>query len=296
MNPVIIIGSGRSGTTIISEIIFRHESLAWPSSYQEKLPAIAEINLLRNLFENRLWRLQGQKPQLNKVSFFNKFLFKPAEAYRFWEAITGNRINFSRQFLLNETATEEEKIKIRKIYLKMIKYQRRKRLAFKITGPARIGYLSSIFPDACFINITRDLFPTVHSWLKVDFWQDKGKNQLWWTGAYTDKEMQWAKENSEEPALLAALQYKKITETTQWEISKHNINCLTIRYEDFVSHPQNTINQILEFAQLEKSNSIINYMKRNKIFDQNKNTELNLFSETDKQVMQQILDGNYIFN
>src|SRR5436305_12352172 len=92
--PIIIIGSGRSGTTIISEIIFRHESLAWPSNYQEKFPSLPETNLLRSFFDNRLWHVLGQKPQLNKVSSFNKFLFKHAEAYHFWEYLTGPRIDF----------------------------------------------------------------------------------------------------------------------------------------------------------------------------------------------------------
>ena len=79
--PVIFIGSGRSGTTIISEIVFSHEDLAWPSNYQEYFPSFPLINLFRIFFDNRLWHFKGQKRQLNKVSALNKILFKPAEAY-----------------------------------------------------------------------------------------------------------------------------------------------------------------------------------------------------------------------
>jgi len=209
-SPVIFIGSGRSGTTIISEIIFRHESLAWPSNYQEKYPTVPEINLLRNVFENKLWHFQGQKRQLNKVSSINKLLFKPAEAYDFWEHITGPRIDFSRGFLINDRATTEEAKKIRTIFNKLVSYQLKQRLSFKITGPSRIGYLKSIFPDAVFINIVREPLPTINSWLNVEFWQNKGKHQLWWRGAYAKSEEDWAKENSHKPELLAAMQYKKI--------------------------------------------------------------------------------------
>jgi hypothetical protein len=60
------------------------------------------INFLRVLFDNKLWHLQGQKQQLNEVSAVNKYLFKPAEAYPFWEHITGKNIDFSRGFLINE--------------------------------------------------------------------------------------------------------------------------------------------------------------------------------------------------
>src|ERR1043166_167562 len=94
--PIIFIGSPRSGSTIISEIILRHPSLAWPSNYQERYPSSPEVNLIRILFENKLWCLQGQKHQLNKVSLINSFLFKPSEAYVFFDYVTGPRIDFTR--------------------------------------------------------------------------------------------------------------------------------------------------------------------------------------------------------
>src|SRR5205085_7424372 len=140
----------------------------------------------------------------------NKFLFKPAEAYRFWEYFTGPRIDFSRGFLINDRATQVERKKIRSVFDKLVKYQYKSRLAYKITGPSRIGYLQSIFPDAIFVNIVREPVPTIKSWLNVDFWQDKGKNQLWWKGAYTLQEAAWAQKNSDKPELLAALQYRKL--------------------------------------------------------------------------------------
>lgn len=292
--PVIFIGSGRSGTTIISEIVFRHETLAWPSNYQEKNPSLPQVNLLRSVFENKLWHLQGQKRQLNKVSAINKFLFKPAEAYNFWEYITGSRIDFSRGFLINDRATAEEADRIRNIFSKMVSYQFKKRLAFKITGPSRIGYLQSIFPDAVFINIVRDPLPTINSWLNVEFWQDKGKHQLWWTGAYTEQEEKWAQENSKNPELLAAMQYKKLMDVTAMEIKEHKANCLTIRYEDFVAEPLNIINKILDFTQLSRSQEVYNYLQHNKIYNQNE-AEKEYKSKYGTTQVHRILQGDLVF-
>lgn len=59
--PIIFIGLGRSGTTIISEIIFQHEDLAWPSNYQNRFPDDVRINRIRPLLDNRFWRIRGQK-------------------------------------------------------------------------------------------------------------------------------------------------------------------------------------------------------------------------------------------
>lgn len=292
--PVIIIGSGRSGTTIISEILFRHESLAWPSNYQEKFPKLPGINLLRLIFDNKLWRLQGQKPQLNKVSKINKALFKPAEAYKFWEYLTGPDTDFSREFLINARPKDKDIKRIRKAFQKLVKYQAKKRLAFKITGPSRIGYLKSIFPDAVFINIVRDPMATINSWLNVDFWQDKGKHQLWWTGAYTPQEEEWATKNADKPELLAAMQYRKLMEVTEKEITEHNANCITIRYEDFVTDPSAVINSMLSFAQLDKSPLVDEYLNGIKIYNQNKN-EKGDKPEPHESEIQRILKGNYAF-
>lgn len=296
--PIIFFGSGRSGTTIISEIVFRHESLAWPSNYQVVVPSFPAINFLRVLFDNKLWHLQGQKQQLNDVSAINKYLFKPAEAYPFWEYITGNKIDFSRGFLLTDRASEQEAKRIRNVFDKLVSYQFKHRLAFKITGPSRIGYLKSIFPDAIFINIVRDPVPTINSWLNVDFWQDKGKHQLWWEGAYSEQEMEWARKNSDQPELLAALQYRKLTDVTNKEIKEHHAQCLSVRYEDFVTDPTTIIHQIIEFAELPHSERVDQYLKGLKIYNQNVRSAKEPKKDGEKsksEVMEQILYGNYAY-
>lgn len=292
--PVIVIGSGRSGTTIISEILFRHEDLAWPSNYQERFPAKPGVNLFRLAFENKMWRLQGQKPQLNKVSKLNKVLFKPAEAYKFWEYLTGPDVDFSRGFLLDQKPGAEDVKRIHKAFNKIVRFQAKKRLAFKITGPARIGYLKTVFPDAVFINIVREPLATINSWLNVEFWQEKGKHQLWWTGAYTAQEMEWAEKNADKPELLAAMQYRKLMETTEKEIADNNVQCLTVRYEDFVTSPTEIINNILSFSGLGQSSLVDTYMQGIKIYNQNKN-EAVVKEEPHAAEMQRILQGLYAF-
>lgn len=265
--PVIIFGTGRSGTTIISDIIFQHEDLAWHSNYQELFPNIAAVNYLRRLFDNKYWRRIGMNTQNNK-SLINYFCFRPIERYNFWEAITGPRIDFSRDFLLNQTATPEEKSKMRNFFSKMVSYQKRKRLAFKITGPARMEYLMSVFPDAVFVNVVRDPVSTVRSWLEVS-WADQITDQLWWTGAYDEKELGKAKELSATPALFAAFQYKKIMETTEQEIKKMKPEIYTVSYEEFVGNPKATISKLLSSVGLKESKFIDDYMEKISVSNRN---------------------------
>ena len=104
--PIIIFGTGRSGTTIISDIIFQHEDLEWHNNFQELVTWTPLVNYLRRVFDNKWWRKIGMNTQNNK-SILNWIAFRPIERYNFWEKITGPRIDFSRGFLLDTKATEK---------------------------------------------------------------------------------------------------------------------------------------------------------------------------------------------
>jgi hypothetical protein len=220
-------------------------------------------------------------------------LFRPIERYDFWEAVTGNRIDFSRNFLLNEKATDEEREKIRAFFAKIVKYQNRKRLAIKITGPARIEYLMSIFPDAQFVEITREPVAIIRSWMEI-YWNEQITNQLWWQGAYTEDELKKAKELSSNKFLFAAFQYKKLMETTQQEIEKMHPDIYISRYEDFVKDPKAFIGKMMEFLHLRPSKLVDKFMNRLSIANRNDRqsaSEKTEISETTKKEILEIVNA-----
>lgn len=267
--PIIFIGTGRSGTTIISELIMRHPDLAFPNNYQDNLPKSSWINMLRVFMDNKLWRAQGQKPQLNKVSFFNKYTFRPSEAYNMWDHIIGYKTNFSRDFMLDTQLGENQINDIRAYFNRMVKYQNRKRLAIKITGPSRLGFLLKIFPDALIINLRRELIPTINSFLKVYFWEDRGAKRLWWTGAYSKSDEEWAIKNCNSPEMMTAFQLKKIIDITNKELEQYNPDHLEVSYESFVASPNFELNRINDFIGLSDFN-FIDQLEKIKIYNRNK--------------------------
>jgi hypothetical protein len=285
--PIIIFGSGRSGTTVISEIIFQHEDLAWHSNYQELFPKFAPINYMRRVFDNKLWRIIGMNTQNNR-SFTNYMLFRPIERYDFWEAVTGERIDFSRGFLLNEKATDEEREHIRTFFAKIVKFQKRKRLAIKITGPARMEYLMSIFPDAQFVLINREPVSIIRSWMEI-YWNEQITNQLWWQGAYNEDELKKAKELSSNKFLFAAFQYKKLMETTQQEIDKMQPDIYNASYEDFVKDPKAFINDTMQFLHLHPSKLVDKFINKLSIANRNERKAASEKSEISEVTKQQIL-------
>lgn len=301
--PIIIIGSGRSGTTIMSEIIFQHEQLAWHSNWQEIIVFTPLINLLRGVFNNRLWRIKkfykyvgvSKNTRQKNQSKIDLILFNPIERYNFWEYITGKRIDFSRGFLMNERATPDEVKRIRSFLNKQVKYQGRERLIMKFTGPARLEYLTSIFPDALIVNVVREPVATVRSWLEVGFWQRMGIDKLWWRGAYTPDEIAYSETIKDKPALITALQYKKLMETTQEEIKKLGLNVYECRYEDFVKDPKTFIYTMMEFMQLPPSKNVDAYLENMIVDNRNERQSVSKKSAMPEETKQQILaiTGNY---
>lgn len=286
--PIIFIGSGRTGTTIIYELICRHPSLAYPSNYQQKFYKRPIVNLARNLFDNRLWRIFGQKRQLNRIHFLNKYHFIPGENFGMWNYLVGPDIDFSRDFLLTAKIDQKRIDFIRNYFMKMVKFQNRERLIMKINGAPRITFLRQIFPDAIFICLKRNKIPTLSSFLKVSFWKTRGYNKLWWTGAYSDEELKWANTHKDRPELITMFQLMKIDKVTEQESKQLNLNLKEIHYEDFVDNPSMILQDILEFADL-KPYDYTETLKTIKIFNQNKRDQ-DYFSEDQLKDLKSMID------
>jgi len=187
---------------------------------------------------------------------------------------------------LDEKATEHEIKRIRSFLSKQVKYQGKKRLIMKFTGPARLEYLTSIFPDALVVNVIREPLATIRSWLEVDFWQRMGVDKLWWRGAYTPEELAYAEIIKDKPALITAFQYKKLMETTRHEIDKLGLNIYECRYEDFVKDPKTFIYKMMEFMQLQPSKNVDDYLENIIVDNRNERqskTSKTLMTETEKQ-------------
>ena len=260
--PIIFFGTGRSGSTLLSEIILKDKSLAFPSNYHNKYPAYDRVNYLRQLLDNRFWRLHGMKSQsgVNKVKTYNKFLFIPSEAWNMWNHILPAEIPFSRGFLMKEKADTRVRDSIRFYFNRMVEMQGRERLGLKITGPGRLIFLNSIFPDAIFVHIKRRIVPTISSFLKAPFWQRQGINQIWWNGAYTSQELDEVQQHKSNPVWMTGFQMKKILDVIELERKLLNSYVIDLSYDDFLLNPKNVILQLLNDLGMTDSKDCIKYL------------------------------------
>ena len=290
--PIIVFGTGRSGTTIISEALLRHELLAFPSNYDEWFPGRSNVAYFRRIFDNARWRYEGKKKQINSTGFLNRIAFIPGESYSMWSFLCRGEVNFSRGFLLDDRLSGPTRSLAITFFEEMVRKQRRSRLALKITGPSRLGFLLDLFPNARFIRITRDAVPTISSWLKVDFWRSKGASRLWWQGAYSPEQVQWADGHKGHPHMLAAMQYAKLMEVAQYEMESTNAPVLEVPYEQFITEPKYWMKKMLNFCELESSGWIDDYMDRNPL-RANERPDVELFSDRELSEIRQMLNKKW---
>ena len=144
---------------------------------------------------------------------------------------------------------------MRELVEKLLRYQRKARFATKITGPARIAYLSSIFPDARFVHVVRDGRAVVRSLLDVHFWGGTWRErEVAWSGGLSDAELDSWREVGEAPLALAALQWRAIIRSARQEASTVAPNRYAeLRYEDFVADRGRALDEVTAFCGLPAS-------------------------------------------
>lgn len=256
IKPIFFIGNGRSGTTLMFEVFSKHPGLAWLMNYSDIFPNATFLNRAIPFLSSKSINLIGQKQQYNSTVFFNKYLPRPDECYNFWNI--HSNVEFARDFLLDQKADDKTILHLNKIVSDICKYQKKERFATKLTGPGRIAFLNSLFPDAIFIHIVRDGRSVVQSLMNVGFWKDK-MSEPWFINGLTKEDFKTWEESDKDPVVLTALLWNRIIETTQVEASQLNHpseRYLEVKYEDFIEDPSRILTKIFQFSQIEATPQI----------------------------------------
>jgi len=292
--PIFFIGSPRSGTTLVFEVFAKHPDVSWLMNYNDFFPNTFFINSIIPIINNKYLHLIGEKQQYNRTSLLNKYLPKPDECYRFWATHTPD-INFSRDFLLNKKATDKTKKRLNNIFYDINRYQKKKRITTKLTGPGRISYLDSIFSDAIFIHLVRDGRSVVQSLMNVEFWKNKVK-EPWFINGLEEVDLNIWEENDKDPVILTTLLWNKIIETTKNEANNLNNKdkrYLEIKYEDFINNPSQVLKEMYTFTDLETTDKIIdNSLKGSNILSNMNKKFVSHFSEEKQNKINNILFKN----
>lgn len=248
--PVFFVGMPRSGTTLMFLTLAAHPDLAWFSQYLERAPGLPAVALLSRVADRVPSARKSVVRHGDQRSRLDRLRISPDEAYRVWERCCGEKFRYD--YLLGVEAKGEERRCVHETVSKVMRYQGKPRFAAKITGPARVGYLSSIFDDARFIHIVRDGRAVVGSLMRVPFWRDsKRMQEPAWRGGLDQGELaSWSERGASAPE-LAAMQWGRVLETARVEAASIAPGRYTeVHYEDFVADPHASLDRIVDFCDL----------------------------------------------
>ena len=236
--PIIIVGTGRCGSTAFHRVFSRHPEVMWLSPFAPRFP---------------------DKPAWNKwavVAMDNPVLRRllgrwivPSEAYRFWDR---HAYGFSTpcRDLVRADVTPRIRKQVHAALEPMLTPKRR-RLLIKVTAWPRMGFLNGIFEDAKFIHIVRDGRSVANSLIHVDFWRGWLGPQGWRAGLLSEEDQATWERFDRSFVALAALEWKiqmRAIEAARRALPTNAV--YEVKYEELCERPLETYRRVLEFAEL----------------------------------------------
>jgi omega-hydroxy-beta-dihydromenaquinone-9 sulfotransferase len=253
IKPIIVVGTGRCGSTLFHRLLANHEHVMWLSGFSIVDPGRPALNR---------WAVSALDiPPMR--SLFGKKI-RPAEGYRFWDRYAYGFSEPCRDLVRADVSARVKK-QLHSAFGSMLT-RRRNRLLLKITGWPRIGYLNEVFEDARFIHILRDGRAVASSLLHVEFWRGWYGPQGWRAGLLSPEDQALWESYDRSFTALAGI---------EWRIQMRAMDAarklldprlfMEIRYESFCEQPMETFRRVLEFADLPQSPALERAVKKERI-------------------------------
>ncbi|MGI8536748.1 MAG: sulfotransferase family protein [Mycobacteriales bacterium] len=263
--PIFLIGCGRSGTTLLYELIAQQTDLAWFSNVTQRFPALPQLAAAsRTAGLPLVRRLAGHRAP------------HPAEGHAIFDRVRGGSRREDEGVLTGHDVREGEAEQLLAIVRAHQLFHGKSRFLNKNTRNARrVSYLAAIFPDARFVHVVRDPRATAASLLRVAFWPEL---RLWWQEWQTPTELV---AGGAEPALLAAdFWTHEVNQIDRDGLEVSRDRWLEVRYEDLVDDVRGQVQRITAFSELACEAAFLDRVAERQVGSRN-NKYLSLFSSAD---------------
>jgi hypothetical protein len=242
---VFMIGNGRSGSTLVHELLARHPGVGFVSNLEDRIPTLPPS---AGRYNNTLYR-RVPAPLTRK----GRLRYAPSEAYRALSRQVSPMIASSSRDLLASDAMPWVTRRFRSFFADRALVQGKPVFLHKFTGWPRSGFIREVFPDARFIHIVRDGRGVVASDLRTPWWRGYlGPEHLGCGPLPVAYAAEWEASGRSFP-LLAGLSWKVVMDA--YVAARELVpsgHWLDVRFEDVLADPGSRFKEMLEFMGLEE--------------------------------------------
>lgn len=254
-NAIIIHGPGRSGTTLLSNILSLHPDFYWISGYVNKYPNLQILSIFNNF---------QRIPFFEKLNRGKKKFPRPAEAYNFWKY-------YFNQFNIKGANPEKKQTQnaIRAIH-RINKYSIGNRFITKLTGASRFEIIDSIFEKPTIIWIDRNPESVIMSYYKQK-WNYKSKPAAF---------------NNKSKAELIQEYCNDFININEEKKKLQKYNFIQVYYEDLISKPEFFFINLCKSLNLELNHSFLQKINNWHIYQGSNESYKELLNAKEQKLLQ----------
>jgi len=250
-----VTGTGRCGSTLLTEMIARHPQVGFVSNIDDKLAPLD----LKGRWNSALFAHSAERhPSLGAFQHRRRLLERgrlrvaPSEGWSLLERQVSGILPRPCRDLLAADATPWLQARIREFFDDRMAAQRRPAFVHHVTGWPRSGLLSSAYPQARFVHVVRDGRAVASSWLQMGWWDGYQGPEHWFLGQLPKPYARRWEESGRSFVVLAALGWRMLIEAAEQARSTlPEAQWLDIRHEDVVEDPRGQLKAVLEFLELD---------------------------------------------
>jgi hypothetical protein len=275
--PLIVVGTGRCGSTFLHRLLAFHDELGWLSTFNETFPRRQWLSAFSRLYAAPL------PTGLKEMKAFPK----PFEAYRFWE-------HYLPGFSRRESPQVPEEIDpgmieaVREATRRVLRFHGRDRLLVKVTGWARMAYFDRIYPDARFVFLQRDPRSVVSSWIKAG-WLDVTSapdTASWQWGPVPEEYLSAWSDLGGGAQLSTALKIRLDLDDIAANSALQAGRVHELSYEDLISKPDPSLRAICSFAELPWTPGFAKTVAETEFYDSTKTWQKHLTTAEGDRVLE----------